>query len=186
MESRKHALHVAANAQRVFLHTPPVSRRQRAKPKRVQPPYPGAPRHECSVYFFWWAFLRCDRGYEAFCLQGGKGRGAGRYRKLYEDFGDVHATSFARWWRERGVELFAEPPERVVRRLEPHERVSSDPEIAVVAIPLSLSLRKIHNRLKHLLGRDIAWISQNQRSRARYPVASRPVLTSLHKTLAVH
>ena len=186
MERSYRTPELATHAQRVFLHTPPVSRRGRRTPKRVQPPYAGAPRHECSVYFFWWAFLRCDPGYASFCQQGGKGRGAGKYRQLYEDFGDVHATSFLPWWHERGVTLFAEPAERVVRRLEPGEPASSDPEIAVVAIPLSLSLRKINNRVKHLLRADIQQLGKQQRSRALYPVASRPVLSSLHKTLAVH
>lgn len=173
-------------AQRVFLHTPPVSRRGREAPKRVQPPYPGAPRHECSVYFFWWEFLRCDPGYEKFCARGGKGRGSRKYAKLYADFGDVHATDFLTWWHARGMDLFAEPAERVVRRLAPGEAATQDADIAVVAIPLSLSLRKINNRVKHLLREEVQRVKQHKRSQARYPVASRPVLSSLHKTLSVY
>ena len=174
------------HSQRVFLHSPAMSRRGRGTPKRVKPPYRGAPRHECSVYFFWWEFLRCHEGYKAFCLRGGSGRGAKQYGRLYEDFGNVHAWDFVTWWNARGVELFAEPEELVVRRLDPGERVTSDPDIAVVSIPLSLSLRKINNRIKHLLATEIDRVKGQQRSRARYPVASRPVLSSLYKTLRVH
>jgi len=171
---------------RVFLHTPPVSRRGRQAPKRGQPPYPNAPRHECSVYFFWWEFLRCDPGYAEFCKQGGKGRGATKYRKLYSDFGDVHAMSFLAWWDQRGMELFAEPAERVARRLMPGEAATADPDVAVLSIPLSLSLRKINNRVKHLLRTELLRVKGGQRSQARYPVASRPALTSLYKSLRVH
>jgi hypothetical protein len=172
-----------AIAERMFLHNPPFSGAGYRIAKRSQSPYAGAPKHEHSVYFFWWAFLCCEPNYKKFCERGGKGRGSRKFRKIYNDFGNVHDLTFEAWWQQRGVELFAEPVGREVRRLAPNERATRDPEVAVLSIPLSLSLRKINSWVEQLLRDELL---QQQSSKARYPVASRPMLQSLHKTLSIH
>src|SRR5579862_8349459 len=60
-----------------------------------------------SLYYYWFQFLRRHEGYRKTCEAGGVGEFSG----LYEDFGDVHAVTFQKWWSmdERGAKLFGEP-----------------------------------------------------------------------------
>ena len=65
-----------------------------------------------SAYYYWWEFLRLHEGYAETCRKNGKGK----YKALYHDFGDVHASEFKEWWQlrnadgvTRGAVLFAEP-----------------------------------------------------------------------------
>jgi len=135
----------------------------------------GVPWRE-SVYYLWWEFLRRHEGYRRTCADAG----AGRYAKLYADFGDVHGTDFKAWWTkgDRGARLFAEPP--MLMSLQVLERsdldglsANWDDSFLVVAIPLSLPKRYIGSRVsklvreRHTRGRGQR---QNKESRALYPI----------------
>jgi hypothetical protein len=110
-----------------------------------------------SIYFLWWEYLRRNEGYRRTC----QNRGNGRYARLYQDFGDVHAGDFKSWWTkgERGVRLFSEPalPNSIVvvsageaARLD--EAVNSG-ALLLVAIPLVLRKKFISKKLEELLGK---------------------------------
>ena len=112
-----------------FIHAPPFKGRRSRKTgeflskrlARIQPPFWDAEPWQCSIYYFWWEFLRRHEGYRDCCERGG----AGKYKNLYSDFGDVHAydtKDFWKWWSEkieanltRGQYLFAEPAARQIR-----------------------------------------------------------------------
>lgn len=64
------------------------------RPRLPEPPYPAAPGWKCSVYYYWWEYLRRHEGYRATCERGGEGEHA----LLYQHFGNVHATDFHTWW----------------------------------------------------------------------------------------
>ena len=64
------------------------------RPRLPEPPYEGAPGWKCSVYYYWWEYLRRHTGYRQTCERGGDGEHA----DLFEKFGDVHATDFHDWW----------------------------------------------------------------------------------------
>ena len=69
-----------------FAYAWPVKDPKRSKRKLPPPPFPEAEPWQCSVYYYWWEYLRRHEGYKRTCAQGGRGR----YAKLYEDFGNVH------------------------------------------------------------------------------------------------
>lgn len=59
-----------------------------------EPPYPAAPGWKCSVYYYWWEYLRRHSGYRDTCQNAGEGE----YAVLYKAFGNVHAGDFESWW----------------------------------------------------------------------------------------
>jgi hypothetical protein len=144
----------------------------------------GVPWRE-SVYFLWWEFLRRHDGYRRECERGG----GGRYARLYADFGDVHATDFRTWWREgdRGARLFAEPPVVTdVRVVHPRDLAElgagwDEGAMAVIAIPLSFTKRRIAREVAGLIARR----NVVRGSRARYPVGQHN-LHSLWTALMVY
>jgi hypothetical protein len=161
-----------------FVYAPPLKGTRPSKRNDLQPPYRDAPPWECSVYYWWWEYLRRHEGYKKTCEKNGKGK----YSKLYKDFGDVHATEFWEWWKKH-PHLFAEPK---VRQVEVVEQISKDPTVLTVQIPLenkqSLSMRQ----LKRLLEPKLKLTKQRKtESKALYPVATKPVLSSLYTHLKV-
>jgi len=161
-----------------FVYAPPLKHENKGKRRRVQPPYKDAPRMHCSVYYYWWQYLRRHSGYRSVCERGGKGRMA----CLFRDFGDVHATDFWTWWRSH-AELFAEPRPRVVSVFDADERKD---DTLIVVVPLenkaSLSVRQFKKLLEaHVKAKKRAITV----SRAKYPVATKPHLPSLHQHLSV-
>lgn len=161
-----------------FVYAPPLKGVRKSKRNELQPPYAKAPPWECSVYYWWWAYLRRHDGYRKTCEQGGRGK----YKKLYADFGDIYATDFWPWWREHAY-LFAEPKPRQVEELQ---IASKDPTLLTLQIPLenkeSLTVRQI----KRLLAPRINALKQRKtQSKAMYPVATKPVLPSIYMHLCV-
>lgn len=93
-----------------FRHAPPrVTRKDYSSDASTVLPFPRARPWECSVYYYWWLFLREQEGYRLCCQSGGRGE----YASLYQDFGDVHEQGFPAWWRNIGRVLFGEPQLRV-------------------------------------------------------------------------
>ncbi len=62
---------------------------------------------ENTFYFWWWCYLKRNKGYLKTCEAGG----GGEFAILYADFGDVRGDDFRLWWHRdgRGAKLFAEP-----------------------------------------------------------------------------
>jgi len=184
---------------KLFIHAPPVLGRRSKKTgeylskrlARIQPPFVGAQPWQHSIYYFWWEFLRRHEGYKDCCARGG----AGRYKKLYADFGDVHAyetKDFWAWWTEklgndwkRGEFLFAEP---AARRMAVQDRVlnTQTDDMLVVSIPLEVRTPQLVRNLRRLLDEHKAQVATaRNKSRALYPVAASVRLSTLHQTLAV-
>ena len=172
---------------RFFIYAPPLKGVRPSKRKPPNPPYKGAPSWKCSVYYYWWEYLRRHEGYRQCCLNGGKGK----YAKLYADFGNIHAhDDFWRWWsKERHNELFCEPSARKIRVLDKNSRFEptlSD-DTLVIELPLEVRTAYLISHIRTVLKQNEEKAKAAKRvSRARYPVATKPVLTSLHQHLVVY
>lgn len=141
-----------------------------------------------SVYYWWWEYLRRHEEYKQTCENGGQGE----FADLYSDFGDVHATDFKAWWRERAVTLFSEPRrDRILSRVE--GQISNDdldnPDLMFVMVPLYLPSKDINKRFaallkKHHEGKQGVRLARA--SRAKYPVIGQPNVKALKNTLMAY
>lgn len=172
---------------RFFVYAPPLKGVRSSKRKPPNPPYKGAPSWKCSVYYYWWEYLRRHEGYRQCCLNGGKGECA----KLYDDFGDIHAhDDFWQWWsKEAHNELFCEPTARQIRVLDANSRFEPTLSNDTLTLELPLEVRTAYliAGIRTVLKQHAAKAKAAKRiSRARYPVATKPVLISLHQHLVVY
>jgi hypothetical protein len=146
-----------------------------------------------SVYYLWWEFLRRHDGYRKTC----ENRGKGKYAKLYQDFGDVHASGFKKWWTEddRGARIFAEPaiPRSVVRLTKDDLTTFclewDDENILVFAAPLFLPKQSIQKSIARLLKQyhpRKRGERTNKESRALYPITNQFNFDSLKLALDVY
>ena len=141
-----------------------------------------------SVYYWWWEYLRRHEGYKLTCENGGQGE----FADLYSDFGDVHATDFKAWWRERAVLLFSEPRrDKILSRVE--GQISKDdldnPDLMFVMVPLYLPSKDINKRFAALLKKyheGKQGVRLARASRAKYPVVGQPNMNALADTLKVY
>jgi len=190
-----------------FRHPPPTFENVRAPfAQAVKPPYEGAPGWQCSVYYFWYEYLRRHEGYRDACQTGG----VGPFAEQLATFGNVHELDFARWWGQH-FDLFAEPnPAFLVhkRQLQRGESIQRSAFIEYMQIDLRFSETDIVRRVrdlvrisksrigykyeKHLedIGADTEPAKQFKKRRrvishAQYRVTSRPSLPALHQHLAV-
>ena len=143
-----------------------------------------------NIYYFWWEFLRRHEGYKDCCER----EGAGRYKRLYADWGNIHAyENFWKWWSEevettelRGQYLFAEPLDyRQVQ--EVHSLKSKGADDLIVSIPLEVRTSELTKSLRRLLQQHTERSrAARKKSRARYPVSASVPLLTLYKTLKVY
>jgi hypothetical protein len=168
--------HEALGKPLVFVYAPPDFGDEPYRYRRPQPPYPSAPAWKCSVYYYWYLYLKQNQDYQETCSNGGRGPCA----KLYDDFGDIFSVDFKSWWTDRR-HLFAEPP--AVWRA--HE--NPPPPSAVTAtfvVDLNNKRSRILDELRTLLAEMQGEMGQERvESAARYPIATNPVLHSLHAHL---
>lgn len=182
-----------------FIFAPPTAGRRSKKTgellskrtARIIPPYYDAPTWKCSVFYFWWEFLKRHDGYKNCCER----NGAGRYKKLYADWGNIHAyetDDFWKWWSEkldngerRGEYLFAEPQARRIEQVSLLNRQTDD--ALIVRIPLEVrTAHLVRNFRKFLKDNEAQVAAARRKSRALYPVATSVRLTSLYQTLCVY
>lgn len=151
-----------------------------------------------SAYYFWWEFLRLHQGYAETCKKGG----GGKYKALYQDFGDIHATEFQQWWQLRNVDgitrgavLFAEPHAPAKVEALSKEQVLElldkgiENEVLLISIPLAYSRREISKRLGKVIREHHGRKPGQKRlseSKARYKLLSIPDTDSIEKTLKVY
>ena len=162
-----------------FAYAWPLKNKPRDGKERVVPPFPNAKPWQCSVYYYWWEYLRRHKGYQATCDAGGMGD----FAELYGDFGDVHSTDFWTWWRGHN-HIFAEPPVRQVRKAEAHE--VSDKTTVILSVPLDTRLSLTTAQFRRLI--EPMLIEHNRSkslSGAKYPVETKPYLPTLHEHLMV-
>ena len=184
-----------------FRYAPPMTRLDVNRERRPNPPHRDAELHERSVYYFWWAFLRENAAYMECCDNGGTGPMA----ELYADFHDVRGADsrdvFMRWWKG-ARDLFCEPPEQKIEFFdEPPTRHDSHNRI-LLSLPITGDIDQTFTELRRLLSpiylkarrsireaarADGETVQQDDHdiSLAKYPVVSKPVLSSLYGYLRV-
>lgn len=168
-----------------FIYAPPLKGRRRkngklmSKRKLPNPPFRGAEPWQCSVYYYWWEYLRRHEGYRVTCMNGG----VGEHADLYRDFGDVHANDFWGWWREHTL-LFSEPPTRGIQ-----ECVLNTPfgeHELNLSIPLEVRSAILVRMFRRILKENADRIKvARSTSRAKYPIATKPNLSALHTSLTI-
>lgn len=168
-----------------FIYAPPIFDTKIMSSRRLPAaPYSSAPSWKCSIFYYWWEYLRCNEQYQSTC----KARGRGPLAELYQDFGNVHEGSFKQWWKARGEHLFAEPPpQHVVREIKSNS-IYRLPGVAIVQIPLQQSLHVSLAQIRSLLSDRVAKAKgtaprQVERSQALYPVAAKAHLSALDQYL---
>lgn len=143
---------------------------------------------ECSVYYWWWEYLRRSQDYLECCENEGKGKCA----KVYKDFGDIRTKTFKRWWLDgnRGAELFAElPVEETVRVLKEGEKALSDDEFLTISLPKKFPIKMLEKRFKELLKQNRKrkkGMTLARESNARYRFSGQPNIEALRTALRVY
>lgn len=148
----------------------------------VKPPFKKAPGHMCSVYYYWWAFLREDPDY----MRRSKIEAAD-YDPLLRDFGDLDAYGgFEGWWRRVGRKLFSEPPERGIRWASSPDDLPKSDGCVYISVPFRCDVEQALIELRSILKPEMdAQKAAVGLSGARYPVFTKPVLSALHNRLEV-
>jgi hypothetical protein len=170
-----------------FRHAPPPTPQDVFRDEDLpKEPFKGAPPHMRSVYYFWWAFLREHKGYRQFCATQ-----KGNYEQLFRDFGDVFHAEFKSWWDGKGRFTFCEPLERNVRVHKPDAEgritdIRRPEEKIVLSLPAHGDLHRILAEVEELIIRERPDIEARASwSQAKYAVAAKPVLSSLHQHLVI-
>ena len=181
---------------RFFIYAPPLKGVRVSKRKPPNPPYSKAPTWKTSVYYYWWAFLRRSDEYKRCCESGGKGK----ISKLYADFGnvceeaDTELDTFWNWWgakdkatgMQRGNLLFAEPKARHLSEIS-SDKMQFEDDALTITVPLELRTEFLVNEFRKLLHKhDKRAKTVQGKSRAKYVVYSKPVLSALHTALVVY
>lgn len=168
------------SGKRFFVYAPPLKGISASSRKPPKPPFNGAKPWQCSVYYFWWKYLRKNEGYMQCCLSGGRGK----FATLYRDFGDVRNDDFWAWWKTH-QHLFSEPPANHTKIIEDNKPLNHE-DYAMIAVPIDIPVVLAMQQIKRLL---FPLMERPKRlttdSRARYPVATKPVLSSLYTHLQV-
>jgi hypothetical protein len=163
-----------------FKHAPPSFCFSSGKKKAPNPPYRGAPSWKCSVYYYWWLYLRYNQDYHDTCANGG----IGACTDLYRDFGNIYGQTFRAWWASH-ENLFTEPMAAALTT--DAYNFGDGAQIVDVQIDLSLGAEAVERSLKDLHAQLLfPERVALYRSAAIYPVARRPVLINLHRHLAVY
>jgi hypothetical protein len=122
--------------------------------------------------------LRHHDGFRKTCESAGRGK----YADLYADFGNVHKGDFWSWWTEH-AELFAEPP---IRHVSVEHSVSTDQNTLTFSVPLENKLSVSMKQIKRFLEPQVQKAARKKtQSLAKYPMATKPVLRTLHEHLFV-
>lgn len=169
-----------------FIYAPPLRGRRRkngglmSKRRLPNPPFRGAEPWQCSVYYYWWEYLRRHEGYRATCMNAG----IGEHAALYQDFGDVHANDdFWAWWREH-TRLFSEPPTRGIQECMLNTPFANDQ--LILSVPLEVRSVNLVRMFRRILKENTDRVKiARSASRAKYPVAIKPNLAALHTSLTI-
>jgi hypothetical protein len=169
-----------------FRHAPPILERHidlAAYPaKRPQPPYRDAKGWHCSVYYFWWAFLKENVDFRSRRFAGtdtAEGHVARHFR-------DVGTMNFPNWWLAVGRFLFAEPRDESIRVERPPVDPASLDGRVLLSVPFNGDTERTLSELRAVL--SSAFEAQGLTggaSRARFPVAQTTPLHALYRRYQV-
>lgn len=165
-----------------FRHAPPVLVRHfdlQAYPlKRPQPPYKGAKGWHCSIYYFWWRFLRENEGFRTQRQSPPDSLEA----RVQRDFDTALKLNFPNWWIAQGRFLFCEPKTENIHVVTQPENEPQDRDRVLLSIPFNSDIERCLSEIRAVLGPVFSEMRADEGpSRARYPVASTVPLTALYK-----
>lgn len=178
-----------------FRYAPPLAVRSDDDDKLPNPPFAGAQPWQCSVYYYWWLFMReChkDMDYRLHNFLWFGEEDVQPHRAVDRAFGDVSEIGFLKWWIIIGRHLFSEPIHQGVRALGWEELDSglkgengrgfslSDRNI-YLAIPVHQDFEKSIDEVKMFLKQAKARAPARTYDEPLFPVFTKPVLTSLEK-----
>lgn len=160
-----------------FVYAPPDFE-DRPYPYRLpNPPYPSAEKWKCSVYYYWWLYLKRNADYRLTCEHNGNGPCA----DLYRDFGNIFETDFRTWWESHWT-LFAEPV--AVVPFDDHTTEFS--RSVSLRIDLGAKRNRVLEDIRAILAEHQADLERERvSSEAPYPVETNPILSALHQHLVV-
>lgn len=174
-----------------FRHAPPFTKLDDVSGRDTRPPYEDAPGYQCSVYYYWWAFLRLSQPYRECCER----KGEGELSRLYRFFGDVRDDDFMHWWRfgghnprrYSGRRLFSNGAREPIIAVGDPKAHEPEGERILLSIPVTDDLTRLTAEFKQLMKPIVeSRMQQNgsQKHRAWFEVTSdSPNLKSLHKVL---
>jgi len=164
-------------AYRNFPYAPPYYPGAPYRAKLPQPPYEGAEEWKCSVYYYWWEYLRRNEQYRETCQAGGEGQHA----LLYRWFGNVHEGDFHDWWWSH-YHLFTFVSESQSIVLSKRFHLESDGVFLHVGYARSKSemIASAREQIMRIPQREINIELQKS---IRFKPVARPVLKSLHQHL---
>lgn len=164
-------------AYRNFPYAPPNYPGAPYRARLPQPPYDGAEEWKCSVYYYWWEYLRRHEGYRATCLADGQGE----HEELYRWFGNVHEGDFHDWWWTH-YHLFTFVSEAQNIALSKKFYLESEGVFLHVGYARSKSemIASAREQIMRIPQREI---NDELRKSIRFKPAARPVLKSLHQHL---
>jgi hypothetical protein len=162
-----------------FPSNPPRPEQDETSPdKKAKPPYPGAKSYQCSVYYYWWEFLRLNQDYRERRFEPNS-----KMAEVFQDFGDVHNDDFVQWWIDTGRNLFRDPRQSVMI-IDGREVGQSPADYVYLAIPRIGDFKRVLTEIDNMLRPNII---DDDRVAAqggpKYPLFTTPHLESLHKLL---
>jgi hypothetical protein len=149
------------------------------RPRLPEPPYAQAPGWQCSVYYYWWEYLRRHDGYRITCANAG----AGDYAALYKYFGDVHISDFNTWW-DTHLWLFTFVSE--AQDISLSEKFFLESEGIFLHVGYSRSKTQMLDAVRETLNKlDRRQMLAEMKREYRFYPTGRPRLPSLHEHLLV-
>jgi hypothetical protein len=140
-------------------------------------PFDGAEGWKCSVYYYWWEYLRRHEGYRVTCERGGKGPCA----ELYKSFGDLHDGDFHEWWWDH-LHLFTLFSEANWFPNASRFRIECEGVFLHVGYSRSKT-EMIASARTELMKLPQILLNEEMKKSIRFKPAARPVLKSLHQHL---
>ena len=179
-----------------FRYAPPITALDDvSKDERPKAPFKAAEPYQCSVFYYWWAFLRENDAYGICCQL----EGIGPLADLYSFFGDVRGDDFMRWWRlgghsrgsahrqRAGRQLFCEPPHGQIKPMTPPlDESDIRQDRIILSVPVTNDLGRLAAEFEQLLKPLVAERLQalgQPKSSPLFDVVSKPVLSTLHTLL---
>jgi hypothetical protein len=168
-------------AYEVFPSAPPPFPGAPYRPRPLVSPFAGAERWKCSVYYFWWEYLRRHQGYKTTCANGGNGE----YANLFKDFGDIHSTDFPTWWWQH-LQLFTVVGDIRIGQDPVRARKELRPGHLLIEIPFARTTAQMARVFRHELEEVMRnGLKSKMLEAIRYVPAARCYLPALFDHLRV-
>jgi hypothetical protein len=171
----------AAEGMLYFRHAPPLLTRhfelEAYSLKRPQPPYRDAKGWHCSIYYFWWRFLRENEQFRERTAEIGSTEA-----RVQRDFDKAMVMNFPNWWIAQGRFLFCEPQSEGIRVFKQGDDIAFSSDQLVISLPVYGDIERSLSEIRAVLGPVLKQRREEvSPSRARYPIAATMPLNALYK-----